>query len=162
MDMVQQKLTPEYETGMAAEQRVLLLCNSSTPPAGVLRATLGNPRLDALGVDCLIWLKCRDGRKIVVPVQIKSSYLGREAFFAQYKKFWFWRMPVIIAKTEDDDRVLQERISAELEHARRGHYDFRALFADLREQVVKPEHLHSIAANRDLYHAPLQRSSVDG
>ena len=112
--------------GLLAEDRFFrILETAENRPGWLVKVRRANPRLDAAGVDAVCWVaRIRDGRKVAVPVQVKSSYLAMEEYFKESLPRWLNRVPVVVVNNNRTDEQVCSQLFTDLIHVRNGNYDY--------------------------------------
>ena len=104
-----------YETGTEAEERIFRICGrfkkqKRFPPwlEVVVRGTEGD---DANGIDALTYVRLASGRQYEVPLQIKTSHIGKKKFHAM----WKWRhIPCVVVLSHMTDSQVFEALCKEV------------------------------------------------
>ncbi len=109
-------LTDE-EYGEATEVRFLNLMNTPTPhaPDWYIRTKRAKPVWDDRGIDFFIYIWPRGGgKRIKVPVQVKSGYRGLLKFKQTQSEIRQKNILLVVVRSSDTDHDIREQVFAAL------------------------------------------------
>jgi hypothetical protein len=131
----------EHAKGLLAEERFLRIVEEIRKEGtyGVVACWSAPEHYDGVGFDAVVIVRRADHvQHVKVPVQVKSSKIGRSQHFLKYPEHWRKRVPVAVVNELFSDGEIKSWFTVQLNHVRYNTYDFEELLEPIdkkRERV---------------------------